>query len=168
MEKEESLVRLRHLHKTYLLGLEGVAALRGVSLDIQAGEFLLVLGNSGGGKSSLLNIIGTIDRQTKGDLEVSGVKIGYNTASRTLAQVRLEHIGFVFQTFNLVQSLSAIENVKLPMILRGLLSTHQIHERAKSLLEEVGLGARLEHFPSQLSGGEQQRVTIARALANEP
>lgn len=151
-----------------MLGLEGVPALRGVNLSINQGEFICVLGTSGGGKTTLLNIVGTIDKPSKGDVYICGLRIKYSTKDQLLASIRLNKLGFVFQTFNLIGSLTALENVELPMQLRGKLSRDQIRKRAVSLLEEVGLGSRIDHFPNQLSGGEQQRVTIARAIANNP
>ena len=151
----EEVIKLVNVHKTYLLGLEGVPALRGVGLSIKSGEFITVLGTSGGGKTTLLNIIGTIDKPSKGDVYICGLRIKYSTKDQLLASIRLNKLGFVFQTFNLIGSLTALENVELPMQLRGKLSRDQIRKRAIALLEEVGLGSRLDHFPNQLSGGEQ-------------
>lgn len=162
------IVVAHNVHKTYLLGVEGVPALRGVSLSIDRGEWIMILGSSGGGKTSLLNILGTIDKPTKGELHICGHKITAGTTDEEFAYLRLKRIGFVFQTFNLLPSMTAEENVSLPMILEGRLSAAEIKERARELLERVGLGERLDHLPSQLSGGEQQRVTIARAIANKP
>jgi len=116
----------------------------------------------------LLNIIGTIDKPTKGDITICGKRITSNTTDEEFAYLRLRKIGFVFQTFNLISTMTAAENVALPMILDGRLSRDKIAERAKDLLERVGMGKRLDHLPSQLSGGEQQRVTIARSIANAP
>ena len=160
-EEEESkdhsheVIRLVNVHKTYLLGLEGVPALRGVNLSINSGEFVCILGTSGGGKTTMLNIIGTIDKPSKGDVYICGLRIKYSTKDQLLASIRLNKLGFVFQTFNLIGSLTALENVELPMQLRGKFSREAIRRRAVSLLEEVGLGSRLDHFPNQLSGGEQ-------------
>merc|ERR1712113_1118330 len=123
---------------------------------------------SGGGKTSMLNIIGTIDKPTKGDIYITGKRISNKTTDTEVANLRLRKIGFCFQTFNLIGSMTALENVELPMILHGTLSSSKIRERAKKLLEHVGLGDRCNHLPSQLSGGEQQRVTISRAIANKP
>lgn len=162
------IIRLRNIHKTYLLGIEGVPALRGVTLTINKGEFIVLFGKSGGGKTSMLNIIGTIDKPTKGDLYVGDKRISSQTTDSEVAELRLKNIGFCFQTFNLISSMTAIENVELPMILNGQLTSQEIHERAKSLLDKMGLQHRYKHLPSQLSGGEQQRVTIARAIANKP
>merc|ERR1719295_369921 len=164
----EGIIRLRNIHKTYLLGLEGVPALRGVSVTINRGEFIVILGKSGGGKTSMLNIIGTIDKPTKGDLYIAGKRISSKTTDTEVANLRLRKIGFCFQTFNLIGSMTAAENVELPMILHGTLSSSEIKQRAISLLTQVGLGKRAGHLPSQLSGGEQQRVTISRAIANNP
>ncbi len=164
----EVLISAVNIHKTYLLGLDGVPALRGVSLDIKRGEFVVILGKSGGGKTSLLNILGTIDKPSKGELYIGGKRITSNTTDDEFAQLRLRNIGFVFQQFNLISSMTALENVSLPMILDGRLPRDKIAKRAQDLLTRVGIGARSTHLPSQLSGGEQQRVTIARAIANCP
>ncbi len=162
------IVELTNLHKTYLLGVEGVPALRGVSVTIRRGEMVVILGKSGGGKTSMLNVIGTIDKPTKGDLVVCGQRITSKTTDAEFADLRLRRIGFVFQTFNLIASMTAQENVELPMILAGRLTAAQRIKRAQALLARVGMAPRMGHLPSQLSGGEQQRVTIARALANSP
>jgi len=167
-KREDEIVRIRNLHKTYLLGLEGVPALRGVSLKVYRGEFLCILGKSGGGKTSLLNCIGTIDKPTKGDIYICGKRVSSKTPDAEVASLRLNNIGFCFQTFNLISSMTAVENVELPMILEGRRGGPQMRERALSLLEEVGLRNRAKHLPSQLSGGEQQRVTISRAISNDP
>ncbi|KAJ3175052.1 ABC transporter AbcH.1 [Geranomyces variabilis] len=164
----DPIVVLRNIHKTYLLGLEGVAALRGVSLSIQRGEWVAIYGTSGGGKTSLLNIVGTIDKPTKGDLTICDTVITPNTKDEVLAALRLTKLGFVFQSFNLISSMTALENVELPMVLKGELTASERKTRAVASLQRVGLGHRLHHFPSKLSGGEQQRVTIARAIANLP
>ena len=144
----KEVIKLVNVHKTYLLGLEGVPALRGVNLTINDGEFITILGTSGGGKTTLLNIIGTIDKPSKGDVYICGLRIKYSTKDQLLASIRLNKLGFVFQTFNLIGSLTALENVELPMQLRGKLSREQIRKRAVSLLEEVSLGSRIDHFPN--------------------
>eukprot|EP01097_Dermamoeba_algensis_P000429 TRINITY_DN1148_c0_g1_i4.p1 TRINITY_DN1148_c0_g1~~TRINITY_DN1148_c0_g1_i4.p1 ORF type:complete len:314 (-),score=64.35 TRINITY_DN1148_c0_g1_i4:493-1434(-) len=162
------VIKLNNIHKTYLLGIEGVPALRGVSMSVRRGEFVCIYGTSGGGKTSMLNIIGTIDKPTKGELFICGTRIDSKTSDTELALLRLRKLGFVFQTFNLISSLTALENVEMPMILAGKLNSQERRARAIELLESVGIGKRLDHFPSQLSGGEQQRVTIARAMANKP
>ncbi|KAK5576414.1 hypothetical protein RB653_007557 [Dictyostelium firmibasis] len=164
----ENVLTMKNIHKTYLLGIEGVPALRGVSMQIKRGEFICIFGTSGGGKTTMLNIIGTIDKPTKGEMKLCGKTINHKTTDKDLAFLRLRNIGFVFQTFNLLSSLTALENVEMPMILLGELSARERRERAISLLTKVGMKDRLDHFPSQLSGGEQQRVTIARAIANNP
>lgn len=162
------MVVLNNIHKTYLLGVEGVPALRGVTLSIRRGEFICIYGTSGGGKTSLLNIIGTIDKPTKGELFINKTRIAFNTADKVLSDLRLNDIGFVFQTFNLLSSLTAVENVEMPLILAGKMSASERRARAIEVLDMVGMGDRKDHLPSQLSGGEQQRVTIARAIANRP
>eukprot|EP01090_Pellita_catalonica_P002512 TRINITY_DN12089_c0_g1_i2.p1 TRINITY_DN12089_c0_g1~~TRINITY_DN12089_c0_g1_i2.p1 ORF type:complete len:311 (+),score=40.34 TRINITY_DN12089_c0_g1_i2:26-958(+) len=167
-EDDAIIISMKNIHKTYLLGVEGVPALRGVSLSVRRGEFLVIFGTSGGGKTSLLNIMGTIDKPTKGNLKLCGTRISKSTTDTELSDLRRSKIGFVFQTFNLLSSLTAIENVMLPMILAGKYTRKKRKQRAKKLLERVGMGDRLNHVPSQLSGGEQQRVTIARSIANEP
>jgi putative ABC transport system ATP-binding protein len=171
----EDIVKVENGHKTYLLGLEGVAALRGVSVTIKRQEFVCIFGASGDGKTTLLNILGTIDEPTKGHVFIGGKRVKNSTSDKEMAATRLNKLSFVFQTFNLISTLSALENVELPMQLKGRLSRDQIRKRTKELLDKVRLSDRLNHFPKQLSGGEQQRVTIeliieygARALANEP
>eukprot|EP01117_Protostelium_nocturnum_P002712 TRINITY_DN1358_c0_g1_i1.p1 TRINITY_DN1358_c0_g1~~TRINITY_DN1358_c0_g1_i1.p1 ORF type:complete len:226 (+),score=101.03 TRINITY_DN1358_c0_g1_i1:35-679(+) len=167
-DEPDVLVSMKNVHKTYLLGIEGVPALRGVDLTIKKGEFVVIYGTSGGGKTTMLNILGTIDKPTKGELRLAGTRITSNTKDEELSNIRLRKIGFVFQTFNLLSSLSALENVEMPMILNGVLNNDERKERSTQLLELVGMGERKDHVPSQLSGGEQQRVTIARAIANSP
>lgn len=164
----KDIIVLNNVHKTYLLGLEGVPALRGVSLNVKEKEFICILGTSGGGKTTLLNIMGTIDKPTKGEVWICGTKIKSSTEDKLLASLRLNQLAFVFQTFNLLGSLTALENVELPMILKGGRSRGEIRKTAIELLEKVGLKERINHFPNMLSGGEQQRVTIARALSNNP
>jgi putative ABC transport system ATP-binding protein len=172
-EEKESLysnpaITLRNIHKTYLIGIEGVPALRGVSLTIHKGEFLTIFGTSGGGKTTMLNIIGTIDAPSRGDVKIFDKVIRSNTTDQELSNIRLDKIAFVFQSFNLFPNLNVLENVEIPMKIKGLLSSSERRARALDLLTRVGLENRLSHFPNQLSGGEQQRVTIARALANKP
>ncbi|CAD8078861.1 unnamed protein product [Paramecium sonneborni] len=168
IQPDQYIIEVRNVHKTYLLGLEGVTALRGVSFNVQEREFITILGTSGCGKTTLLNLLGSIDLPTKGDVRICGQRIRASTEDKFLASLRLSSLGFVFQTFNLITSLTALENVELPMILKGTLSKAEIRNNAMQLLEQVGLSGRLNHYPNQLSGGEQQRVTIARALANNP
>ena len=164
----EVLIKLDNIHKTYLLGVEGVAALRGVSLEVFKGEWLVIYGTSGGGKTTLLNILGTIDKPTKGEMFIGGTLVNSETSDSMLASVRLCNLGFVFQSFNLLSAMTARENVELPMVLRGELGAGQRKHVATESLQKMGLHSRLDHYPNMLSGGEQQRVTIARAIANKP
>lgn len=167
-EMTQEAVSLRNIHKTYLIGIEGIPALRGVSLKVKKGEFLTIFGTSGGGKTTMLNIIGTIDTPSRGDVKIFDKMIKANTSDKELSDIRLNNIAFVFQSFNLFQNLNVLENVEMPMKIKGELSSKQIKDRAMDLIEKVGLKNRINHFPNQLSGGEQQRVTIARALVNNP
>ena len=161
-------VELRDIVKTYDLGGGiKVDALRGINLTIKRGEFVSIMGPSGCGKTTLLNIIGGLDRPTDGEAIIDGINIT-RMSEGGLARIRREKIGFVFQFFNLVPLLTALENVQTPMIFTGRLSNSEIKKRAIELLRLVGLEHRLYHRPAQMSGGEQQRVAIARALANEP
>jgi len=128
----------------------------------------MILGTSGGGKTTLLNLIGTIDTPSRGDIKIFNNIIRSKTSDEVLSSIRVDQVAFVFQSFNLLPNLNVIENVEIPMKIKGELSSDEIHKRAVELLEKVGLGNRLNHFPNQLSGGEQQRVTIARALSNKP
>jgi putative ABC transport system ATP-binding protein len=164
----DHIILANNIHKTYLLGVEGITALRGINLHITRGEFIIILGTSGGGKTSLLNILGTIDKPTKGEIYIESQRISSETSDAEFANLRLNHIGFVFQSFNLIPNMTAAENIQLPMILKGNQSNKLIKQRAEFLLKRVGLADRGDHLPSQLSGGEQQRVTIARAIANNP
>ena len=167
MHSSDTII-LRNIHKTYLIGIEGVPALRGVSLKIAKGEFLVIFGTSGGGKTTMLNILGTIDTPSRGDVKIFNQLITSRTSDKELSKIRLDKVAFVFQSFNLFPNLNVIENVEMPMKIKGELSAHERRQRAIELLTKVGLANRLNHFPNQLSGGEQQRVTIARALANKP
>ena len=167
-EDMKEAISLRNIHKTYLIGIEGIPALRGVSLKVKKGDFLTIFGTSGGGKTTMLNIIGTIDTPSRGDIKILDKLIKSNTSDKELSDIRLNNIAFVFQSFNLFQNLNVLENVEMPMKIKGNLSSREIHERAMSLIKKVGLSNRINHFPNQLSGGEQQRVTIARALVNHP
>ena len=166
MGQNTHIVRVHSVSKVYGDGA-GVRALENVSLSIDAGEMLAICGPSGSGKSTLLNLIGTLDRPTSGEVWVDGVDVN-TLKGNALADFRRSRIGFVFQLFNLVPSLTALENVMLPLLpyQRGL--GFKLPERAGELLTTLGLGERLHHLPGQLSGGEQQRVAIARALVNSP
>src|SRR5256885_2309590 len=159
-----ALVELRNVSKIYHLGGEEIRALDDVSLDVQSGEFISIIGPSGSGKSTLMHILGCLDGPTKGTFKLDGVEVQH--ASRTdLAHIRNQKIGFVFQFFNLLPKLNVVQNVELPMIYGGV-STKDRQKRATEALHLVGLEARSKHRPSQLSGGQQQRVAIARALVN--
>ena len=161
-----NLIELRDVWKTYQMGKVEVHALRGVSLTLEEGEFLAVMGPSGSGKSTLMHLMGCLDLPTQGQVLFEGTDVS-RLKSRELAEIRGRKLGFVFQTFNLVHTLTALENVELPMIFQGV-PRGQRRARAEELLARVGLGDRLNHRPSELSGGEQQRAAIARALANDP
>ncbi len=162
----EPVISLRDVWKTYTLGRVRVDALRGISLDVRKGEFVAVQGPSGSGKSTAMNLIGCLDYPTRGKVFLDGMDIT-SLSESGLAQVRGRKIGFVFQQFNLIPSLSALENVALPMVFQGIDSGKRI-KRARELLGIVGLEHRTGHKPGELSGGQQQRVSIARALANNP
>lgn len=163
----QSLVlEVKNVHKTYLLGLEGVPAIRGVDLSVERGEFVIIVGKSGSGKSSLLNILGTVDSPTRGELSIAGYCFNDKVSDRVVSEIRLKAIGFVFQTFNLIPGMTAAQNIELPLILKGELHRSQRQEAVNELLQRVGMMDRRDHYPSQLSGGEQQRVSIARGLAN--
>ncbi len=161
-----ALVRARDVRRDYPLERDAVHALRGVSLEIEKGEYLAIVGPSGCGKSSLLNLLGAIDAPTSGTVEIDGRNVG-TLGDREVTDFRLRHIGFVFQRFYLLPILTARENVELPMAEAGVSSAER-RRRSTELLQYVDLGERVRHRPSQLSGGEQQRVAIARALANRP
>jgi putative ABC transport system ATP-binding protein len=161
-----AVIRLENVYKTYDLGEVQVHALRGVSLEIHAGEFVAVMGASGSGKSTLMNILGCLDKPTKGHYFLDGIDVSGMEKS-DLAKIRNHKLGFVFQGFNLLSRTSALENVELPTIYAGI-SLEEREARAKESLERVGLADRAHHHPSQLSGGQQQRVAIARALVNRP
>ena len=160
------VVSLRDVWKIYRVGKIEYPALRGVTLDVYENELLAVVGPSGSGKTTLLNLIGALDRPTRGEVYIDGVSLS-TLSENELAELRNRKIGFIFQQFNLISYLTALENVELPMIAAGLPARVR-REQAKRLLEEVGLGDRLYNRPIELSGGEQQRVAVARALANNP
>jgi putative ABC transport system ATP-binding protein len=161
-----ALLELRQVSKLYQLGGEEIRALDNVSLDLNQGEFVSIIGPSGSGKSTLMHILGCLDSPTLGNVVLEGVEIG-KASQRELARIRNRSIGFVFQSFNLLPKLNVVQNVELPMIYAGL-GGRERRERAIKALEMVDLGNRLKNRPSQLSGGQQQRVAIARALVNNP
>lgn len=161
-----ALVQLRNVSKIYHLGGEEIRALDDVSLDIEAGEFISIIGPSGSGKSTLMHILGCLDSPTSGSIELDGTMI-QGASTRELAGIRNRKIGFVFQFFNLLPKLNVLQNVELPMIYSGA-SSRERRERAVDALKMVELENRSKHRPSQLSGGQQQRVAIARALVNNP
>jgi putative ABC transport system ATP-binding protein len=161
----KSVIKLDNVSKTYRMDSVSVDALRNVSLDIKQGEFVSIMGSSGSGKSTLLHLLGTLDKPTEGIVYLDGEDIS-KLSSEKLARTRGKKIGFVFQFFNLYPTLTARENVELPMIINE--SPGDREKRANELLKKVGMSDRSEHYPSQLSGGQRQRVAIARALANNP
>lgn len=163
-----ALIELRNITKTYFLGEMEVPVLKGISLDIEKGDYVALMGASGSGKSTLMNILGCLDRQTGGDYFFEGEELGRASGDHR-AKVRNQKIGFVFQSFNLLPRTSALENVIMPLAYTaGDLSRKECRERGLAALERVGLSDRVGHYPSQLSGGQQQRVAIARALINHP
>jgi putative ABC transport system ATP-binding protein len=161
------LIEIRDMRKTYVIGEEPVHALDGVNVSVDEGEFVAIMGSSGSGKSTMLNILGCLDVPTSGSYLLDGTEVAERTPSE-LARIRNEKLGFVFQNFNLLPRTSALENVELPDLYMGRLSHSQRRERAMQLLARVGLRGREMHTPAQLSGGQQQRVAIARALMNNP
>ena len=162
------LIELRDIHKTYYLGEVDLPVLKGVSLNVAAGELVALMGVSGSGKSTLMNILGCLDHPTSGEYWLDGREVSGLTA-RERARLRNRTIGFVFQSFNLLPRTTALENVLMPLTYtREDLSEQQMKQRAAELLRKVGLEDRIDHQPSQLSGGEQQRVAVARSLVNQP
>jgi putative ABC transport system ATP-binding protein len=160
------VIQLDHIHKTYTMGDVDVLALRGVSLTIREGEFVAIMGASGSGKSTMINIIGCLDRPTRGAYILDGQDVS-ELSKDERADIRCQKIGFIFQGFNLLSRTSALENVELPMLYAGVEST-QRNQRALAALAAVGLAGREQNHPNQLSGGQQQRVAVARALVNNP
>ena len=161
------LIEVKDLRKTYAVGDEPVRALDGVSASIDSGEFVAIMGASGSGKSTMLNILGCLDTPTSGSYLLDGLEVA-RRSRRELAIIRNRKLGFVFQNFNLLPRTSALEQVELPDLYMGRLNRAERRRRATELLNRVGLGGRVGHTPAQLSGGQQQRVAIARALMNEP
>lgn len=163
---KDTVIRLEDVWKIYPMGEVKVEALRGITLKIGRGEFVAITGASGSGKSTMMNLVGCLDKPTRGKILLDDKDISSMSESR-LAEIRGKKIGFVFQQFNLIPTLTALENVMLPMEFQNL-SASKIKERAKKLMEQVGLGDRMHHKPTELSGGQAQRVAIARSLANDP
>lgn len=160
------IIKVENVKKIYRMGDNEVRALDGVSLVVEEGEFLIVMGPSGSGKTTLLHLMGCLDKPTEGEIYIASTPVSKLNDSQ-LAKIRNKMVGFVFQQFNLLPRLTALENVELPMIYAGVPKSAR-QKKAKELLELVGLGDRLHHRPTQLSGGQMQRVAIARALANDP
>ncbi len=160
------VIETQNLKKRYRMGDVDVSALNGIDLRVETGEFMSIMGPSGCGKTTLLNLIGALDRPTEGKVRIKGTDIS-KLNDNELAELRNREIGFVFQFFNLVARMSALKNVEMPMAFAGV-SPDERKRRATELLESVGLGDRIDHRPTELSGGEQQRVAIARALVNNP
>ncbi|MDK2945784.1 ABC transporter ATP-binding protein [Geotoga petraea] len=161
-----NVMTLKNIRKTYHMGKIDVHALKDISFEVEKGDFTIIIGPSGSGKSTLLQILGGLDRPTSGDVIIERENIS-NMKDQELAIVRNKKIGFVFQKFNLLSNMTALENVALPMVYAGV-GLSERKEKAKELLDLVGLGNRVTHKPNELSGGQQQRVAIARALANDP
>jgi putative ABC transport system ATP-binding protein len=160
------LISIEHLNKTYIMGTEKVEALKDVSINIEKGEYVALMGPSGSGKSTLMNLLGCLDSPSRGQYWLNGKEVSTMEDSE-LAEVRNKDIGFVFQTFNLLPRLSALENVALPLVYAGVNREDRL-AKARKVLEAVGLGDRVTHKPNELSGGQRQRVAVARALVNDP
>ena len=162
----KEIIKIEHLHKTYDTGAVQVHALRDVNLTIHEGEYVAIMGQSGSGKSTLMNILGCMDRRFEGMYLLDGISIA-EQGENDLSRIRNQKIGFVFQAFQLIPRTSALKNVEIPMIYRGMKGEAR-KKKAEALLTKVGLGERVHHMPNELSGGQKQRVAIARALANDP
>lgn len=161
-----ALIRIENLKKHYMSGGETVEAMRGVDLAIEAGEFVTIMGQSGSGKSTLLSVLGGMNHPTAGTVEMAGVKL-YELSGERLADFRAENLGFVFQSFHLIQYLTALENVMLPLVITGMKKGEKV-QAAREALERVGLAGKADRLPNQLSGGEQERVAIARSIVKKP
>jgi len=165
-QRQQTIVRTRDVTKVYKMGKVEVHALRGVSLEIRAGEYISIMGPSGSGKTTLFNMVGGLDKPTSGKVYIEEVDVAQLDAYE-LAWLRCRKIGYIFQTFNIIPVMTALENVTLPMVFAGM-TTDEARDKGVELLKRVGLGDRLHHKPFELSGGQQQRVAIARAMANDP
>ncbi len=161
------IINANHLKREFVVGDQKVTALRGISFTIREGEFVTIMGASGSGKSTLLNILGCLDTPTDGEYLLDGISVKSMTKNER-ARLRNLKIGFVFQTYNLLPRTTALENVELPLMYNSAVSAKERREKAKHVLESVGLADRMHHMPNQMSGGQQQRVAIARALVNDP
>jgi len=166
MKKQDTIIELRNVAKYYEMGESIVKAVNGIDISIEDGDFVAIMGPSGSGKSTAMNLTGSLDLATKGDIYLKGQNIESMNESE-LAQLRGKRIGFIFQQFNLIPNLTALENVMLPLLFQGV-GKDERERIAEELLIKVDLGERMYHYPNQLSGGQQQRVAIARALANDP
>lgn len=167
LNNKKPILSIQHLHRNFQMGEETVHALRGVSYDIYPGEFVTIMGASGSGKTTMLNILGCMDRPSSGHYILDNEPVE-NLKRDALAKIRSQKIGFVFQSYNLLSRTTAIENVELPLLYNSEISSEERKARAVAALELVGLAGRMDHMPNQLSGGQQQRVAIARALVNDP
>ena len=160
------VIKIRNITRDFPLGQEIVKVLKGIDLDIERGEYVALMGPSGSGKSTLMNLLGCLDTPTSGSYDLNGHDVS-NMTDDELAEIRNKEIGFVFQTFNLLPRTTALENVALPMVYAGISKTDRT-KRAEEVLNQVGLGDRMDHRPNQLSGGQRQRVAVGRALVNKP
>ncbi len=167
MSDTKTLIEVNDLKKDFHVGEITVHALKGINLEIREGEFVAIMGTSGSGKSTMLNILGCLDKPTSGSYELDGVRIN-GLSKNELAELRNNKLGFVFQSYNLLPRTSALENVELPLFYNPGVKTRERRERAVKALKSVGLEDRMDHMPNQLSGGQQQRVAIARSLVNDP
>ncbi|MBS7362581.1 MAG: ABC transporter ATP-binding protein [Paludibacteraceae bacterium] len=161
------MIRINNLKRNFIVGSETVRALRGVSFEIQAGEFVAIMGTSGSGKSTMLNILGCLDKPTSGEYYIDEIEVS-KFSNDKLSEIRNKKIGFVFQSYNLLPRTAAIEQVELPLLYNPSVGAKERRERAEEALRLVGLEERMYHLPSQMSGGQQQRVAIARAIVNDP